>query len=347
MYLSVRFCSRSMQNEIHRSSNVRGLKTGIATATATTTTTTTFTAASKAVQRAALGDLANKTARTVNSGLIKINGDQKACNENIIVKDLKTVKPRVDTRWTNQPSRKPLTRSTSTSQSNILKGSVAATVAEGPKLVRTRSTSTAVKKEACIVNIKADAAKIEKKSDEKRTIKREDSNLSKKVISKIRSSTHEAIAIATAEVKVPPKPLPNYESIQNEHSHSRDLLNKVRLIFASVNSGILSGFVFRFPFRVQFHDDIDAGDELNTLLVSEYVNDIYAYLYHLERVYAIEKDHLAEQRDVLPKMRSVLIDWINEVHQQYRFVQETFHMAVSIIDRYLQVRRILVLPRAD
>lgn len=71
--------------------------------------------------------------------------------------------------------------------------------------------------------------------------------------------------------------------------------------------------------------------------MSEYVNDIYAYLYHMERVYAIEKNHLGGQRDVHPKMRSILMDWINEVHLQYSFVQETFHMAVSVIDRYLQV----------
>lgn len=71
--------------------------------------------------------------------------------------------------------------------------------------------------------------------------------------------------------------------------------------------------------------------------MSEYVNDIFAYLYHLEEKYAIREDHLSGQRDVFPKMRSVLIDWINEVHLQYRFAQETFHMAVSIIDRYLQV----------
>lgn len=73
------------------------------------------------------------------------------------------------------------------------------------------------------------------------------------------------------------------------------------------------------------------------MLVSEYVNDIYSYLNHLEAAFAIQKNHLNGQRDVQPKMRAVLIDWISEVHLQYRFMQETFHMAVMIIDRYLQV----------
>lgn len=75
------------------------------------------------------------------------------------------------------------------------------------------------------------------------------------------------------------------------------------------------------------------------MLVSEYVNDIYAYLKHLEDIYAIKPNHLESQRDVLPKMRAVLVDWMNEVHQQYHFVQETFHMSISILDRYLQVSK--------
>lgn len=93
--------------------------------------------------------------------------------------------------------------------------------------------------------------------------------------------------------------------------------------------------MFDQKFSKQFN--IDAGDEANPWLVSEYVNDIYSYLYHLESIYGIKKNHLAEQNEVIPKMRAVLIDWISEVHLQYHFVQETFHMAVSLIDRYLQV----------
>lgn len=34
-------------------------------------------------------------------------------------------------------------------------------------------------------------------------------------------------------------------------------------------------------------------------------------------------------------MRSVLMDWLHEVHVQFRLLSETFYMAVSIVDRYL------------
>lgn len=36
-------------------------------------------------------------------------------------------------------------------------------------------------------------------------------------------------------------------------------------------------------------------------------------------------------------MRTILIDWINEVQYQYKLEIDTYHMTVSIIDRYLQV----------
>lgn len=83
--------------------------------------------------------------------------------------------------------------------------------------------------------------------------------------------------------------------------------------------------------------NIDDGDEENTLLVCEYVNDIYAYLFQMERKYAIRKTHLDGQVEIHPRMRTVLMDWISEVHTQYHFAQETFHITVSTIDRYLQV----------
>lgn len=83
-------------------------------------------------------------------------------------------------------------------------------------------------------------------------------------------------------------------------------------------------------------DDIDWNDDENPQLLSVYVNDIYKYLFKLEKLFPIRGNFLANQMDVTPKMRSVLFDWINEVHNQFSLELETFHMTVSMIDRYLQ-----------
>ena len=83
-------------------------------------------------------------------------------------------------------------------------------------------------------------------------------------------------------------------------------------------------------------ENIDSKDGENPQLLSEYVNDIYAYLFKLEKNFEIGENYLATQMDVTPKMRSVLLDWINEVHNQFSLELETYHMTVSMIDRYLQ-----------
>uniref|UniRef100_A0A1B0CB32 Uncharacterized protein n=2 Tax=Lutzomyia longipalpis TaxID=7200 RepID=A0A1B0CB32_LUTLO len=85
--------------------------------------------------------------------------------------------------------------------------------------------------------------------------------------------------------------------------------------------------------------DIDAGDEDSLIHMTEYVKDIFSYLVELEKKFPIEKEYMAKHEDLTPRMRSVLIDWINEVHYQFHLVPETYHMCVALIDRYLQQRK--------
>jgi len=83
-------------------------------------------------------------------------------------------------------------------------------------------------------------------------------------------------------------------------------------------------------------EDIDAEDAGNPQLVVEYVNDIYNYLRHVENVQNVKEDYLADQTEILPKMRAVLIDWLIGVHLQFHLLQETLYTTVAILDRYLQ-----------
>ena len=82
--------------------------------------------------------------------------------------------------------------------------------------------------------------------------------------------------------------------------------------------------------------DIDKFDAGNTQLVAEYVNDVYAYLGELEKQYRIAGQFM-ESKIVTAKMRSVLIDWLIQVHLKFQLLQETLYLCVFIIDSYLQV----------
>jgi len=81
--------------------------------------------------------------------------------------------------------------------------------------------------------------------------------------------------------------------------------------------------------------NIDTDDE-NPQLCTEYAPFMYTYLRQLEQKQPIRKDFLRGCH-VNGKMRAVLIDWLIEVHNQFRLLQETLYMTIFIIDRYLML----------
>jgi hypothetical protein len=41
------------------------------------------------------------------------------------------------------------------------------------------------------------------------------------------------------------------------------------------------------------------------------------------------------QKDINPSMRTILVDWLNDVCMEYKLVKETLYLAVNIVDRVL------------
>ncbi|KAK7600976.1 hypothetical protein V9T40_008417 [Parthenolecanium corni] len=81
--------------------------------------------------------------------------------------------------------------------------------------------------------------------------------------------------------------------------------------------------------------NIDKDDDRNPFLLSAYAMDIFDYLRSLEKSHLIQEDYL-KGREITPKVRAVLIDWLVEVQQEYHLLQETLHITVGILDTYLQ-----------
>lgn len=81
--------------------------------------------------------------------------------------------------------------------------------------------------------------------------------------------------------------------------------------------------------------DIDQFDGENTQLCTEYVKEIYLYLNQLEKRYRISSTFL-DRKIISSKMRSVLIDWLIQVHLKFHLLQETLYLCVYIIDSFLE-----------
>ena len=78
----------------------------------------------------------------------------------------------------------------------------------------------------------------------------------------------------------------------------------------------------------------------NIQIPKEYINVIYYNLLKEEEI-GIQPmpdyTYMTRQNEINDKMRSILIDWLIDVHFKFGFTDETLFMTISIIDRYLSI----------
>lgn len=67
----------------------------------------------------------------------------------------------------------------------------------------------------------------------------------------------------------------------------------------------------------------------------EYFQDIYVYLKENEIKHMPKSKYMDKQTDITHSMRSILVDWLVEVGEEYKLQTETLHLAVNYIDRFL------------
>ncbi|GLV35441.1 Cyclin A [Carabus blaptoides fortunei] len=67
----------------------------------------------------------------------------------------------------------------------------------------------------------------------------------------------------------------------------------------------------------------------------EYRQDIHKYLREAELRNRPKPGYMKKQPDITYSMRTILVDWLVEVAEEYRLQTETLYLAVSYIDRFL------------
>ncbi|KAJ1677333.1 G2/mitotic-specific cyclin, partial [Spiromyces aspiralis] len=89
-------------------------------------------------------------------------------------------------------------------------------------------------------------------------------------------------------------------------------------------------------------DDLDANDQRDPMMVSEYIHDIIAYMRTIEVQTLPSPDYMDKQTELTWSMRGILVNWIIQVHYQLRMFPETLFLTVNIIDRFLSLRYVSV-----
>lgn len=87
--------------------------------------------------------------------------------------------------------------------------------------------------------------------------------------------------------------------------------------------------------------DIDSGDVKDPLAVVEYIESIHAHYRETEDSGRASPTYMVRQFDINEKMRSILIDWLIEVHCKFKLMEETLFLTVNLIDRFLERKTVV------
>lgn len=82
------------------------------------------------------------------------------------------------------------------------------------------------------------------------------------------------------------------------------------------------------------------------LMVAEYAHEIFDYLNDIEPKSIPNPNYMAAQDELEWKTRSILVDWMIEVHTRFHLLPETLFLAINIIDRFLS-QKVVQLDRVQ
>jgi G2/mitotic-specific cyclin 3/4 len=84
-------------------------------------------------------------------------------------------------------------------------------------------------------------------------------------------------------------------------------------------------------------DDVE-DEAWDTSMVAEYGDEIFEYMHALEERMKPNALYMDHQAEIQWSMRSVLMDWLVQVHNRFTLLPETLFLAVNYVDRFLSCK---------
>lgn len=125
----------------------------------------------------------------------------------------------------------------------------------------------------------------------------------------------------------------NYNSIEAKKDKTNKLIKRIKnieIIQKKVSQG--KNIIF----------DLNKIKKNNCQIPKEYINLIYYNLLLEQNQINLFTNYnfIENQKEINAKMRSILIDWIIEIHFKFNFTDETLSLTVLIIDKYLSKNQV-------
>lgn len=148
-----------------------------------------------------------------------------------------------------------------------------------------------------------------------------------------KKKTHEVVVVDT---KTPP----GHGKVEQKPAASKKKKSATLTSFLTARSKEACGLTKK---PEELIVNIDEGSKEDELAVVEYVEDIYNF-YKIAEDESRVRNYMDSQPDINEKMRSILVDWLIEVHYKFELRQETLYLTINIIDRFLSMK---VVPRKE
>ncbi|OAL44579.1 hypothetical protein IQ07DRAFT_244001 [Pyrenochaeta sp. DS3sAY3a] len=84
-------------------------------------------------------------------------------------------------------------------------------------------------------------------------------------------------------------------------------------------------------------EDVE-DEQWDTSMVAEYGEEIFEYMHALEERMKPNATYMDHQAEIQWSMRSVLMDWLVQVHNRFTLLPETLFLAVNYVDRFLSCK---------
>lgn len=85
---------------------------------------------------------------------------------------------------------------------------------------------------------------------------------------------------------------------------------------------------------------IDRGTLGNVYHVSEFCQEIHSNMLNVEAKWNCDPNYMVMQDKIDEQIRSTLIDWLIQIHYNFKLLPETLFLTVNIIDRYFSIQQV-------
>lgn len=109
---------------------------------------------------------------------------------------------------------------------------------------------------------------------------------------------------------------------------------------ARSNLGYQEDHEMRSAVKQRRIEQVDIADVKNPLAAADFVKYIFKSYRNTEQKVRISSSYMSRQQDINEKMRSILVDWLVDVHLKFKLVPETLYLTVNLIDRFLMVKSV-------